>query len=574
MLFAVGRWRYDVVAVIALLTVTLAGIVPGQDAFLGFGHPAVVTVGAVLVLSRGLMNSGAVDFVASKLSYLGDRPLVQLAGLTVLVTALSAFMNNVGALALLMPVAIRMAQGSGYSPSLLLMPLAFGSLLGGLTTLIGTPPNIIVATFRQQNDDNAFAMFDFAPVGAAVAVAGVAFIVLLGWRLVPRRTTSSSVEEMFDISGYAAEVIVPADSPAIGMTVREFEAVPDGDVVVAGLVRGERRLLVPSAFEVLREGDVLLIETDSSTLEALVNELSLSLSDDDETASRLSSEDVRLIEAVILPRSILENRSAVSLSLRARYGVNLLAVSRRGSRLRDRLGRIQLTAGDVILLQGDRDRLPEIVEMLGCAPIAAREWHVGRARRLLLSVGLFGAALALTAVGILEVQVALATAAMLMVLLGILNLREAYDAIDWPILALLGAMIPVGVALETTGGADFIADQVLIVGEGVPIWVSILIVLVATMLLSDVVNNAAAAVVMAPIGLRLADQLGASADPFLMAVAIGASCAFLTPIGHQSNTLVMGPGGYRFGDYWRLGLPVELLVVAVGLPLILLVWPP
>jgi di/tricarboxylate transporter len=573
-LFVWGRWRYDVVALLALLVVTVTGIIPGAQAFIGFGHPAVVTVAAVLVASRGLQSSGTVDLLASWMTRVGDRPTVQVAALTGLVTVCSGFMNNVGALALLMPVAVQMARKGGNPPSLLLMPLAFGSLLGGMITLIGTPPNIIIATFRANNGAEPFRMFDFTPVGVGVALTGVLFISLIGWRLVPKRKGQPSREELFKVADYISEVRIPEDSKIVGKPLRELESANDADVTVVGLVRGKRRLPAPSSFEMLRAGDILLVEATSEDLKTLIDAASLELvGSKDLGEDALKSDEVSVMEAVIMPDSLLEGRSAASLNLRWRYGVNLLAIARQGTRLKERLGRIRFQAGDVVLMQGRTEAVQEALPLLGCLPLAERGVRLGQPRRVFLSSAMFLCGLSAAALGLLPVQIAFVGTAVAMVVTGLLSLREAYEGIDWPIIVLLGAMIPVGQALEATGGAGLIASQILNVAKHMPPWGTLAVVLVGTMFLSDLVNNAAAAVLMAPIAISVAHGLNASADPFLMAVAVGASCAFLTPIGHQSNALVMALGGYRFGDYWRLGLPLEILITAVGIPLILWAWP-
>jgi di/tricarboxylate transporter len=571
-LFIRGRWRYDVVALMALLAVTVTGIIPGEQAFAGFGHPAVITVAAVLVVSRGLRNSGVVNLLAKPLLRVGERPFLQIAALTSLVAALSAFMNNVGALALLMPVAIRMARKNGRSPSLLLMPLAFGSLLGGLITLIGTPPNIIIATFRAETGAEPFRMFDFTPVGLGVAIAGLLFISIIGWRLVPQRKGAASREELFEIGDYVTEVIVPADSKLVGKRLRDLGNVSEAEVVVIALLRGKRRLNNPSSFEVMRADDVLVVEADSEDLRELVDAAGLTLS-----GSRKLGEDAlessSLMEAVIMADSPIVGQTARSLNLRWRYGVNLIGVARMGSRIRRRLRDIRFQVGDILLLQGPEEGFSATLSTLGCLPLAGRGLSLGQPRRIGLGLGIFGTALLLAAVGLLPIQVTFVGAAVALVLARIISLREAYESIDWSIIVLLGAMIPVGQALEASGGADLIAAGTLAVSGQMPAVVSLIIILIATMFLSDLVNNAAAAVLMAPIAISVAAGLGASVDPFLMAVAIGASCAFLTPIGHQSNTLVMGPGGYQFGDYWRMGLLLEVIIVLVSVPLIITFWP-
>jgi di/tricarboxylate transporter len=574
-LFINGRWRYDIVALLALLVVTVAGIIPGEQAFAGFGHPAVITVAAVLIVSRGLRNSGVVDLLARPLLRVKNDPTIQVGSLSSLVAALSAFMNNIGALALLMPVALRMARKNGRSPSLLLMPLAFASLLGGLVTLIGTPPNIIIATFRTETGAEPFRMFDFAPVGLGVALAGVLFIVLVGWRLVPQRKGAASREELFEIGDYITEVIVPENSKLAGKRIRDIGQVSDAEVVVLELARGKERQNSPSSFTLLRGGDLLVIEADSEDLRELVDAAGLELHGSrklGEEALR-SSDYIGLMEAVVMSDSHIVGQTVRSLNLRWRYGVNLLGVARMGSRIQRRLRNIQFQVGDVLLLQGPRETFSATLSSLGCLPLAMRDLSLGRRRRVVLGVTIFAVALLLAAVGALPIQVTFMGAAVAMIMTRILSLREAYESIDWSIIVLLGAMIPVGQALELSGGADLIAEGTLAAAGSLPPAISLIIILVATMFLSDLVNNAAAAVLMAPIAIAVANGLGASADPFLMCVAIGASCAFLTPIGHQSNTLVMGPGGYQFGDYWRMGLFLEVIIVAVAIPLIMLFWP-
>jgi di/tricarboxylate transporter len=576
-LFVGGWWRYDIVALLALLVLTVVGIVPGDEAFSGFGHPAVITVAAVLVISRGMTNAGVINPIARRLAAINDRPLLQLAALTGVVAVCSAFMNNVGALALFMPVAIAMSRKSGRPASMLLMPLAFGSLLGGLMTLIGTPPNIIIATYRADVMDTPFGMFDFAPVGAAVAIAGVVFISLIGWRLIPQRKGQASPDELFDISEYLTEVRVTEKSKVAGKPLAEIGRAAEGAAVVVGLQRGNRKIAAPPRFEILRPGDVLTIEIEPDALEPLIDETGLELpGPKDMPEHAVSSEEIVVVEAVVSPGSMMIGRTVEGLNLRWRYGMNLLAVARQGQRIRTARGglrQIRFQPGDILLLQAEQKTVHESLSVLGCLPLADRELQIGRPRRVIPALAIFGAAILLTVLGLLPVQIAFAGAALLMVAGGLVALRTAYEAIDWPVIVLLAAMIPVGVALETTGGAGMVADGLLVLGKAASPAVMLLVLLVVTMFLSDLINNAAAAVLMAPIAIGLSEGLDVSADPFLMAVAVGASCAFLTPIGHQSNTLVMGPGGYRFGDYWRMGLPLEIVIAAVAVPMILWVWP-
>ncbi|MCY4615920.1 MAG: SLC13 family permease [Chloroflexi bacterium] len=573
-LFVWGRWRYDAVALLALLALVLGGVIPGDQAFADFGHPAVVTVAAVLVVSRGLQNSGAVDVLARWLTIAGTSPTRQIAATSGLAAALSGFINNVGALAVLMPTALRTSRQAGIRPSVVLMPLAFASLLGGLVTLVGTPPNIVIATFRSDATGEAFAMFDFAPVGLGVAVVGLAFVSLVGWRLIPRREEAAS-EDLFEISDYLFEVRIPEGSQTDGRSIAELGRESNAEFVVVAVVRGESRLELPSSFELLRAGDVLVVEASSEALEALVVEAGLEAAGADHAVVQLGGGDIVLAEAVITPGSLLRGRTVVQADLRQRHHVNVLAVSRSGRLSRARVQETPLRVGDVLLFQANRHELPATLEALQCLPLAERGVSVGRReRRALLAVSIFGGALMMAAaLRLLPIQVAMAGAAAVMGLVGLVSPREVYESIDWRVIVLLGAMIPVGGALEETGLAAEVASALVAVSGDLPLWTSVAAVLVISMFLSDVVNNTAAAVLMAPIALGVAGGLSASADPFLMAVAVGASAAFLTPIGHQSNLLVMGPGGYQFGDYWRLGLPLEVVITVVAVPLILLVWP-
>lgn len=608
-MFLWGRWRHDMVAVGALLACVLSGLIAPGEAFGGLGHPAVVTVACVLVLSRGLQTSGAVDVLARHVLPANAGPTLGIAALTGVGAALSGFMNNVGALALLMPVAIQMASRHDLPPGRVLMPLAFGTILGGMTTLIGTPPNLIVSGFRAQTGAGAFGMFDFTPVGLTVAALGVAFIALIGWRLVPARRQVGA--EGFDTGAYLTEARVPEGSKAAGKTLRELEAMlDDTDAQVVGLVRNDFRLNAPHASRVIRAGDILVIEAEAEALAGALSTLGLELEEakrqepanddstkhdgardaaakddhhrergngagkaDDEADRPEPSDEIVLMELAILPGSSLTGRNASEILLRSRYGINLLAVSRHGRRSMARLRTFRFAAGDLLLMQGPPEALAEFSTDSGCVPLAQRELRIPDKRKAALAGGVMAAAVASAALGLVPAAISFAAGVLASMALRTVPPRSVYEAIDWPVIVLLAALIPVAAALEATGTADVIARFLLDgVAQGHAI-VALALILVVTMTLSDLMNNAATAAVMCPIALGTAAALGVSADPFLMAVAIGASCAFLTPIGHQNNTLILGPGGFRFGDYWHLGLPVELLVIALALPMVLLVWP-
>lgn len=575
-LFIWGRWRYDLVAIAALLMVFFTGLVETDQLFSGFAHPAVITVAAVLIISRGLLNAGVIDTLSHQMVKVGDRPMTQIAVLTSIVILSSGFMNNVGALALLMPVAIWLSRRSGRSPSLLLMPLAFGSLLGGLITLIGTPPNIIIALFRVETGRPAFGMFDFTPVGACIAITGLIFITLIGWRLTPRRKTGEPSEELFKIDDYLCEVTVPEASKMEGKALYSLNsAMGEGKhVTIVALVRDSRHIPAPSWYEVLQAGDILVILADSEELQILLDEVGLTLAQDKIVDKEMIvSEDIQIIEAIIASGSPMVGRTAASLRIRRSYGVNLLAVARQGHQLKQRVLQVRFTAGDILLLQGDKDSLHSALESLKCLPLAERGFRLPKPKQVLMALTIFGSAMIAAALDTMPVQIAFSTAALIMVLVGLISIKDIYESIDWPVIVLLGAMFPLGNALESTGGAQLIADKMLLLSGSFTQPIILGVLIVGVMLLSNVVNNAAAAVLMAPIAINLAENMNVSADPLLMGVAIGSSCAFLTPVGHQSNALVMAPGGYRFGDYWRLGLPLSVVVVTISVRLILFFWP-
>jgi di/tricarboxylate transporter len=576
-LFAWGRMRYDVVALLALLVSVVAGLVPADSAFDGFGHPAVITVAAILILTRALRTSALVSLISSGLSRLTAWPSLQILALCATCAVCSAFMNNVGALALLLPVALDLAGSAKRSPSTLLMPLSFASLLGGLITLIGTPPNIVIASLRARETGEAFGMFDFAPVGLTVALVGLVFVGLVGWRLLPQRLPAhprTGDRPLVEIEGYITEARVPAKSNFVGRRLLDIETLGQGDVSIVALVRRKDRILAPSGFLRLQAEDILILEADPQALRRLVEKAGVELvGAGDVRAESLRSERVALIEAVITPGSRLEGRTARSMRLHTRFNINLLAVSRQGERIYERLGQVRFQPGDVLLLQGEREAMPETCQSLGILPLAERGLEIARRGGSWVALGIFAGAVALTVSGVLPPHIAFAIAALGVILSGELRMRDVYESVDWPIIILLGAMIPVGQALETTGGSGIVAQPILELGQTAPAWLVVGLLMLVTMLLSDVMNNAATAVLMAPIGIEIAGGLGYSADPLLMAVAVGASSTYLTPIGHQSNLLVMGPGGYRFGDYARMGLPLDLLILLIAVPTILAIWP-
>ncbi|MGP1254252.1 MAG: SLC13 family permease [Kiloniellales bacterium] len=572
-----GRIRYDTVAFGALVLCVLVGLIPASEAFAGFGHPATVTVALVLVLSKALSDSGATDIFARAVQPAIGRTTTHIAALGGIGAVLSGFMNNVGTLGLLMPVALSSAAKAKRAAGLLLMPLSFATILGGLITLIGTPPNIIVATQRAEllPERGSFGMFDFTPVGGAVALAGLVFVTLIGWRLTPRGAAAGTgAAELMRIETYLSEIRVPTQSEASDLTLAElYEKVKDLDVQVVAVLRKDRRIAPVPASLVPNASDRLLIEASPTDLEAFVQRLDVEQGRSGAVGDELlTGGDAIVAEAVIPPNSNLERRTVEQLRLGSRLGLNLLGVAREGRPYRGRLKDFRFAAGDVLLLHGEDERVSDFVARYDLLPLAERGLTYGQRRHAVSLAVLFLLSIVAASLGIVPIYIAFGAALTVMVGTGLVSLRSLYAAIDWPVIVLLGSLIPVGGALQTTGATDTIASAILGLTGGLPSWMVLTLVLVVTMTLSDVLNNAATAVVMAPISVTLAERLGTNPDAFLMAVAIGASCAFLTPIGHQNNALIMGPGGYRFGDYWKMGAPLELLIVAVAIPMIVLIW--
>ncbi|HMN94571.1 MAG TPA: SLC13 family permease [Hydrogenophaga sp.] len=610
-MFLWGRWRHDMVAVGALLACVVGGAVLPAEAFSGFGHPAVITVACVLVLSHGLQTSGAVDGLVRLVLPARAGRVTSLLALLGLGALLSGFMNNVGAMALLMPVAIQLARRLELAPGQVLMPLAFGTILGGMTTLIGTPPNMIVSGFRAQVGEASFGMFDFAPVGLGVASAGVVFVAWVGWRLVPARRQTGM--EGFDSGAYLTEARLIDGSSSDGKTLGALECALDASgAQIVGLVRNDTRIVAPSPSRRLRAGDILVIEAEAEALAGVLSSLQLKLEEsvrpgssaesaiqvdgnrsdpasarvedssgqaledapaDQDDPTRPELTEVVLMELVVLPGSSLSGRSASDILLRTRYGINLLALSRQGRRSTTRLRDTRLASGDLLLMQGPADAIGQFASDNACVPLAERELRIPSLRKAWTASIIMVLAVGGAAFGLLPASISFAMGVLASMVLRTVPARAVYGAIDWPVIVLLAALIPVAGAMASTGAADLIARVILDhLAQGHAVTALVLILLV-TMFLSDLMNNAATAAVMCPIAIGTASGLGVGPDAFLMAVAIGASCAFLTPIGHQNNTLILGPGGFRFGDYWRLGLPLELLVVLVSVPMLLLVWP-
>ncbi|MBR9843252.1 MAG: SLC13 family permease [Rhodobacteraceae bacterium] len=568
-----GRFRYDLVAFSALMVGVVTGVVKVDSAFAGFGHPATIVVALVLVVSAGLMRSGAVFLITRTLvdsaRSLGGH-IALMGGIGAL---LSAFMNNVAALALLMPVDIQTARKAGRSPALSLMPLSFATILGGMATLIGTPPNIIIASIREEALGAPYKMFDFAPVGGITAIAGLAFVALIGWRLIPAREDAGKT--ISDVDQYLAELTVPEGSKQIGKRLGELQdAAEEADVALIGLIRDGKRRYGAARNTALAAGDTLIIEAAPDALDEFRSALNLDFADTKrEEHLKAAGEGLDMVELVVPETSRINGKTAQSLGLAWRQGAVLLGISRQGQRITSQIRKTIVRPGDILLLLAPKSRSADITDWLGCLPLANRGYAVTNNSKVWLAIGLFAAAVLAASVGLLYLPIALGIVVIAYVLSGILPISEIYDHIEWPVVVLLGSMIPLGAALEDAGGTELIAGSLISLTQGMPSWAVLTVLMLVTMTLSDVLNNTATTIVAAPVGIQMAHSLGVSPDPFLMAVAVAASSAYLTPIGHKNNTLILGPGGYRFGDYWRMGLPLEALVVAVSIPAILVFWP-
>ena len=614
-LFIWGKWRYDIVSIISLCTLFITDLILGNEKsdliidtsniFSGFGHPAVITVAAVLIVSQALKNSGVVDLISRKIAPFSKHKLIHIASLSGVATICSAIMNNVGALALMLPVALKTAIKQNRSPSIILMPLAFASILGGMITMIGTPPNIIVSTFREMNQVNlkaealknidspaaqyfvqqniniqqftpsSFGMLDFSPVGISIAFFGVFFITLIGWRLIPKEShKNASSQSNFSIDKYITEIRIPEKCKFINLKIKDIEDFTDNRLEIFGYIDKEENFISVQSNTIIKEGDRFLVKSDPVELKLMMDEFTIRFTKKmRERIDMLKDENTTFKEVLVTPDSPLLNRNRTYLRRKTANSLILMAVARQDKPIHNRLDKIIFRVGDVLLLQGNADYLQDNINLLHLLPLEQRNIEIGVFSKIGLSLSIFGSAILLSILGIFPTTLAFIIAILLYIFTGILPVRQIYQQIDWPIIVLLGSMIPVSNALQTTGSSQLLATLMVDMTQNLPTWLILAIIMIITMSLSDIINNAATALIMAPIASGVAMSLGVNIDPFLMAVAVGASCAFLTPIGHQCNALILGPGGYKFSDYWKMGLPLEILIVLLGTPLILYFWP-
>ena len=569
-----GRWRYDIVAFGALSLGLVLGVIPKEAAFSGFGHPAVIIIALVLMISRALSQSGAIELLSEKFIDASRSLVAHIGSIGLLGAVLSAFMNNVATLALLMPVDIQAAARAKRSPAQTLMPLSFATILGGMVTLIGTPPNIVISQFRETALGEPYSMFDFAWVGLGTAAAGLVFVALIGWRLVPAsRSKTNMSDELRNLDDYIVEIGFDEDSPAIGQTIRSLEKAAElHDALILGLVRKGARLPGKALREKIRKGDMLVIKAGPKALESFAGELKLSYSRSGKHKGPLAG-TLSIAEATIPADARIVGRSAENIRLLYRHGIMLLGISRQGRSFRDRVRKVPIKPGDVLLLMGEEEQLDDIILWLGALPLAKRGLQVTQRDKAGLAISLFAIAIALSSLGLIYLPVALSMCVVLYILLKVVTPAQMYDAVQWSVVVLIASLIPLAAALEASGGTALIANAIVGFTEGWPVVAVLALLMAVTMTLSDMLNNVATVLVAAPVAVEIAHRLGVNPDSLLMGVAIAASCAFLSPIGHKNNTIIMGPGGYKFGDYWRMGLPLEILILCVSIPLIMLFWP-
>ncbi|TRW98203.1 SLC13 family permease [Paracoccus sp. M683] len=571
-----GRWRHDLVAFAGLMAAVLAGVVPSDQAFVGFGHPATMVVALILVVTAGLRRSGAVAALTRLLVSEGRSVTGHIAVMGGIGGILSGFMNNIAALAILMPIDMQMARKAGRAAGLTLMPLAFATILGGMLTLIGTPPNLIVSGFRQDVLGEPYRMFDFLPVGGAVAAAGIAFVALIGWRLIPIRNDGAHAgADHAPTRAYQAQLIVTDSSTVLEKTVGDLsEDAAKAEVRIRSVSRHGHPVEGPLDQIVLESGDVLAIRGGMDELDDFRSGHKLAFPDGrQEPRARRSDEGQELVECLVPVRSRIAGRTAQGIGLVNRHDAVLIGLRRRGAIISTHLQRERIQPGDLLLLLMPESRVDEVLDAIGGLRLDGASRSVMRETQMAVTLGLFVIAIIATSFGLVTMPIALGCVLVAYVLFGVLSISEVYDHIDWPVVVLLGSMIPLGLALDSTGGTALIAGLIATMTQGYPAWVALVLLMVVTMFLSDVLNNNATTILAAPVAIRLAEQLGVNPDAFLMGVAVSAACAFLTPIGHQNNTLIMGPGDYHFSDYWRMGLPLEVIVMIVAVPMLLIVWP-
>ena len=569
-----GKFRYDLVAFSSLVVAVIIGVVPYDNAFDGFGHPATIIVALVLIVSRGLINSGAIYFIGRKISEFGENIWQHISIIGFIGAILSAFMNNVAALALLMPIDINKARDSKWTPRATLMPLSFATILGGMATLIGTPPNIIISGIRYEYSGTPFGMFDFFPVGGLTALIGLIFVSFVGWRLIPKTSESNDAgKELKDIATYVSNLTISKNSLVLGKKLFEiYSEAEKFDVAILGIVRDEVRIDKGSRNIHLKENDQILIDATPEELDEFRSLMKLEFPFN-KIKMLAESDDFIPCEVVVTEDSRLVNTTASKIGLGWRKSTILLGVSRKGRPIRKQIRKTVIRTGDILLLLIPKETYQDVIKWLNCLPLADRGLNITDTSKMNLALLIFFTGLILTSIGLVKLPIILGAVVILYCLSKIIPIRDVYSSVEWPVIVLLASIIPLGSALESNGTTALIVEELTKVSLNLEPWLIITLLMILTMTLSDILNNTATTIVIAPIGIKLAENLNMNPDTFLMAIAISASCAFLTPIGHKNNTIILGPGGYGFSDYWRVGLPLEVIIITVSVPLLLFFWP-
>ena len=570
-LFLRNRIRYDIVALLVMLAIIATGVMSYADVFANFGHPVVIIIASMYIMSEAFVRSGIVDIIVNRFTFLYTQPIIGLSFLIILVTFLSAFVNNAGALAMTIPIAIHLAKRSDTSIALFLLPLAFASHLGGFTTLIGSPRNILISDFRESVTGTPFAMFDFMYVGGAIAFVSVIFLITIAWRLIPVR--KSAITNTTTPKTYTTEVQVPEQSKAVYMTIEKFEKTCKDTIKILSIHRENEQIEPVSSLEILKD-DNLIISGKIDSLTQYTKRFNLNLSGLRAKEMFVTNEDdYTTTEAIVPPYTKIIGNTWNNIPLQKRFGTNFIGIYRRNSELTSKLGDTTLWPNDILLLSGRSTSINETISSLKLLPIANPEIAFGQNNSVLITISLIAGAIAIASFNIIPIAVIFLATSLLFILLKLVTLRQAYESIDQTVLILLAGMITLGDALQQSGAAESIAQFLLGLNSFITPIFMLIIVLVISIILSDFMNSMASAVVMAPIAILVATSMELSVDPFLIAVAVGSSCAFLTPIGHESNTMVMRQGGYTFYDYFKVGLPLEILVIITSVPLIIHFWP-
>ncbi len=571
-LFIWGKLRYDAVSLIMLALFVIFGFIEPNKAFVGLGHPAVVTVALVLLISKGLEKSGFISFVGVFFQKIIKSEIQFIIILCFIAAFLSSFMNNIGAMAMLLPITLAICQKMNWNPSKFLMPLAFASILGGMNTKIGTPPNIIISEIRGDYLSSDFDFFDFAFIGLPVSIIGVLFIVFIGWKFIPLRAMNSQGNPLIKLDDYLVEMTIDENSPLIDKRAYDFRQMLDVDTSLMGHINENNIKAEIHGNQKLIRGQILILKINPDYIAEIQEQFGLTINTDSDISD---DSDLGGIEAIIIPKSRLIGRRYNYFKRLIGGSLSLLGLWRKGLKFRFRLSNETFQSGDVLLLanRAEKNKIGERLELAGLMPLWQREFDIFKdTSKTFLALGIFITSLFMIIFNILPIIVAFLLCVLAFASIKLLNGDSIYRHIDWPVVVLLAAMIPIGNTLTEYGISSSVASSLASLSDFVDlIWI-LVILMIITMFLSDIINNAATAVIMAPIAANIALEMGASIDAFLMTVTIGASCAFLSPIGHQCNTLVMGPGNYKFGDYWKLGLPLEIIIVCVSVPVIYFFW--